>query len=299
MKSPFNLFPLVMLMLLSACQQQEQPQIQEETHRLVWHTLQADLPGDGTPQTRTVLDASDDTKILWGQRESISIFTGDGSNMTQPNIFCMAENDMSQCQAMLSKARANNYSRISLLTRDGKKDDYAASFQQYYAYMAREMDMTVEATYMFENKAEMEQGLNQALEVQRISPTPGVLFFVPSSRQDILDFDEIVGRNERFDEIKVVCTDMAYDFSLEGKLNNYNYEGTALAARPCEGFDIAWRTRFGDDLPGGYAQLYDCFYLLAMAVAAVEAKDAESVREAIISLTSSDKALYTAGLPQE
>lgn len=213
-----------------------------------------------------------------------------GSNMTQPNIFCMAENDMSQCQAMLSKARANNYSRISLLTRDGKKDDYAASFQQYYAYMAREMDMDVEATYMFENKAEIEQGLHQALEVQRTSPTPGVLFFVPSSRQDMLDFDEIVGRNESFDEIKIVCTDMAYDFSLEGKLKNYNYEGTALAARPCEGFDIAWHTRYGNDLPGGYAQLYDCFYLLAMAVAAVDAGDAASVREAIISLTSSDKA---------
>ena len=68
-----------------------------------------------------------------------------GSNMTEPNIFCLAENDMAQCQAMLSKARANNYSRISLISRDGKEDDYAASFQQFYAYMAREMDMDVEA----------------------------------------------------------------------------------------------------------------------------------------------------------
>ena len=70
-----------------------------------------------------------------------------GSNMTDPNIYCLAENDMAQCQAMLSKARANNYSRISLISRDGKKDDYAASFQQFYAYMAREMDMLVEETY--------------------------------------------------------------------------------------------------------------------------------------------------------
>ena len=31
-----------------------------------------------------------------------------GSNMTDPNVFCLAENDMAQCQAMLSKARANN-----------------------------------------------------------------------------------------------------------------------------------------------------------------------------------------------
>lgn len=35
-----------------------------------------------------------------------------GSNMTEANLFCLAENDMSQCMAMLSKARANNYGRI-------------------------------------------------------------------------------------------------------------------------------------------------------------------------------------------
>ena len=57
---------------------------------------------------------------------------------------------------MRSKARANNYSRISLISRDGKADDYAASFQSYYAYMAREMDMEVEETYFYENKAELE-----------------------------------------------------------------------------------------------------------------------------------------------
>ncbi len=84
-----------------------------------------------------------------------------GSNMTEPNVFCLAENDMAQCQAMLSKARANNYSRISLISRDGKKDDYAASFQQFYAYLAREMDMTVEETYFYENKAELESAVQR------------------------------------------------------------------------------------------------------------------------------------------
>lgn len=213
-----------------------------------------------------------------------------GSNMTDPNIFCMAENDMSQCMAMLSKARVNNYGRISLLSRDGKKDDYAASFQQHYAYLAREMNMDVEATYFYGNAAEMDQGLRKALEAEQTSITPGVLFFVPSSRQDMLDFDAIVGRSDGFNDMTIVCTDMAYDFAMEGQLKNYNYEGTALAARPGEGFDIAWNTRYGTDLPNGYAQLYDCFYLLAMAAAAVEEGNADTVREAILALTSGEKA---------
>ena len=113
-----------------------------------------------------------------------------GSNMGEPNIFCLAENDMAQCQAMLSKARANNYSRISLISRDGKADDYAASFQSYYAYMAREMDMEVEETYFYENKAELEAALQKAVAAEEEAPFPGVLFFVPSSARDMLDFDD-------------------------------------------------------------------------------------------------------------
>jgi hypothetical protein len=193
-----------------------------------------------------------------------------GSNMTEPNIFCLAENDMAQCQAMLSKARANNYSRISLISRDGKVDDYAASFQSYYAYMAREMDMEVEETYFYENKAELEAALQKAIAAEEEAPFPGVLFFVPSSARDMLDFYEALKLNEDSQYLSIVCTDMAYDLSLEGKLKNYDYVGTALASRPGEGFDVAWKSRYGTVLPGGYAQLYDCFYLLAMAAAVVE-----------------------------
>ena len=190
-----------------------------------------------------------------------------GSNMTESNVFCLAENDMAQCQAMISKARANNYSRISLISRDGKKDDYAASFQQFYAYMAREMDMEVEETYFFENKAELKAAIQKAIAVEEEAPYPGVLFFVPSSAQDMLDFDEAIKLSEDSEYLSIVCTDMAYDLSLEGKLKNYNYEGTALSSRPGEGFDVAWKSRCGTLLPGGYAQLYDCFYLVALAAA--------------------------------
>ena len=191
---------------------------------------------------------------------------------------------------MLSKARANNYARISLISRDGKEDDYAASFQQFYAYMAREMDMEVEETYFYSNKGELEGAIKKAVEIEEEAPFPGVLFFVPSSARDLLDFDDALMLSEDSEYLSIVCTDMAYDLSLEGKLKNYNYEGTALSSRPGEGFDVAWKSRYGTILPGGYAQLYDCFYLAALAAAEVEEGRAESVREAIVNLTSGDKA---------
>ena len=213
-----------------------------------------------------------------------------GSNMTEPNVFCLTENDMAQCQAMLSKARANNYARISLISRDGKVDDYAASFQAYYAYMAREMDMEVEETYFYSDKGELAAAIQKAIAVEEEAPFPGVLFFVPSSAQDMLDFDEALQLNEDSQYLSIVCTDMAYDLSLEGKLKNYDYVGTALASRPGEGFDVAWKSRYGTVLPGGYAQLYDCFYLVALTAELVESGDAPSVREALIKLTSGSKA---------
>ena len=213
-----------------------------------------------------------------------------GSNMTEPNIFCLSENDMAQCQAMLSKARANNYARISLISRDGKEDDYAASFQQFYAYMAREMDMEVEETYFYSNKEELAEAVKKAIAVEEDAPFPGVLFFVPSSARDMLDFDEAIRLSEDSEYLSIVCTDMAYDLSLEGKLKNYDYVGTALSSRPGEGFDVAWKSRYGTVLPGGYAQLYDCFYLLTMAAAVVECGDAGTVREALVKLTSGSKA---------
>ena len=213
-----------------------------------------------------------------------------GSNMTDPNVFCLAENDMAQCQAMLSKARANNYSRISLISRDGKVDDYAASFQAYYAYMAREMDMEVEETYFYSDKGELAAAIQKAIAVEEEAPFPGVLFFVPSSERDMLDFDDALQLNEDSQYLSIVCTDMAYDLSLEGKLKNYDYVGTALASRPGEGFDVAWKSRYGTVLPSGYAQLYDCFYLVALAAGLVESGDAPSVREALIKLTSGSKA---------
>lgn len=213
-----------------------------------------------------------------------------GSNIDVPNIFCLAENDMAQCQAILSKVRANNYIRISLLSRDGKADDYAASFQQYYAYMAREMDMMVEATYLYGSREEMGQELRKAMEAEQNAPFPGVLIFVPSSAQDMKVFDELIGSYDDPGYLNVMCPDMAYDPAMEGQLRSYNYEGTCLGARPVEGFDVAWKARYGSNLPGGYAQLFDCFYLVALAAELVKNGGALSVREAIVKLTSGKKA---------
>ena len=71
--------PALVLLLLPACRQQEVPVIPEvtdvpETPDLVEYTLHASAPG-----TRTVLDGTNDKKILWSDEESISVLY-DGVN---------------------------------------------------------------------------------------------------------------------------------------------------------------------------------------------------------------------------
>ena len=74
-----HIVPALVLLLLPACRQQEVPVIPEvtdvpETPDLVEYTLHASAPG-----TRTVLDGTNDKKILWSEEESISVLYNDGN----------------------------------------------------------------------------------------------------------------------------------------------------------------------------------------------------------------------------
>ena len=72
MKTFRHILPLLIL-LLPACQRQE------EAPALVEYTLYASMPSDEDPATRTVVDGTNDKKILWSARESISVLYGGGN----------------------------------------------------------------------------------------------------------------------------------------------------------------------------------------------------------------------------
>ena len=76
-------FIIPFLILLTACQKQESPVTPEV--ELVEHTLYASTPDADAPQTRTIVDAFNDKKILWTARESISILSGGGNYLFQGN----------------------------------------------------------------------------------------------------------------------------------------------------------------------------------------------------------------------
>ena len=85
------------LLFLPACQRHESPLTPEPSvetelpvQELVEHTLYASTPGEDEPQTRTTLDELNDRKVLWSNREYISILSGDGNYMFRGNNNALA-----------------------------------------------------------------------------------------------------------------------------------------------------------------------------------------------------------------
>ena len=111
------------------------------------------------------------------------------------------------------------------------------------------------------------------------APENAALFFVPASLDDMLAFDKIIAANQGKPMPHIYCSDLAHDPSLEGKLQGGPYEGFSLGAQ--DSFYASWKSRFGYELPGGYAQFYDCVSLVADAAMRVENGSAKSVREAL------------------
>ena len=206
------------------------------------------------------------------------------SNKRDPNIFCLAQDDLAQCEAILNKAIAYGAHAVSILSRDGKKDDYAASFQQFFTFLALERGIPVDVSLIYDSADEILPLLRENYEDWDMSET--LLLFVPSSTEDMLAFDQAVttvgGKLPR-----LFCTDIAHEPSLQGKLKGGPYEGFSLGAE--EGFADAWKARYRSTLPGGYAQLYDCLYLVATAAVLVQEGLEKSFQPAIQTIVSSWK----------
>lgn len=208
------------------------------------------------------------------------------SNKRDPNIFCMAQDDIAQCDAVLNKARKLGAEYLFILSRDGKTDDYAASFQQFFAFLAVEYGLYVDTNLIYELPEDIDMMMQACFNIEGADFSNCLLLFVPSSTEDMLAFDKAVQRIDKPLPI-IYCADVAHEPSLEGKLTGGPYNGFSLGA--VEGFPEAWKARYGSTLPGGYAQMYDCVYMLGAAITMIQNGQAKNVREALQGLFSAWK----------
>lgn len=212
-----------------------------------------------------------------------------GSNRTAPNIFCMSESDLAQCQAILSViSRQMWVSRVLLMSRQDDSDDYVTSFTAYLPFLAAELGFTKIQVCPFQDKESM-RGQVKAIAAQKSADkfVSGICF-VPSTIQEMLWLDEIlteegIVQDEGFSFPRIYCTDIASNDVLERQLK-HEYEGIALCGSPESGFPAMRKAFSGKEIQSGYAQFYDCFTLLGMALAHKETAGLETVREAIVAV---------------
>ena len=220
-----------------------------------------------------------------------------GSNKTAPNIFCMSESDLAQTQAMLSIIRRQSMvNRIFLLSRGRDADDYTFSFTSYASFFTTELKFNSLTEYVFGDKESLRSRVKRIHESTFVFPfIMPLVFFVPSSIEDmlmlneVLDEEGIIVGSEAGDLYKkgffpsIFCTDIGCNPLLEGKLT-HEFQGIALCGDPESGFPAARRATTGREVQNGYAQLYDSFTLLALALAHKETAQLETVREAIVAV---------------
>ncbi|MBR3405462.1 MAG: hypothetical protein IKG92_00975 [Bacteroidales bacterium] len=210
-----------------------------------------------------------------------------GSNKSAPNIFCMTESDLAQCQALLSVISRQMWcSRVLLMSRQDDSDDYVTSFNAYLPFLATELDFAKIETYPFTDKESMREQVRAINQLGTLTTFISGLFFVPSTAQDMLWLDEILSeegivQDEGVNFPRIYCPDMASSDYLEERLQ-HEYEGIALCGSPESGFPAMRKALSGKEIQSGYAQLYDCFTLLGLALAHKETAGKETVREAIV-----------------
>ena len=218
-------------------------------------------------------------------------------NKKVPTVFCMSESDLAQTQAMLNILRKQYISdRIILLSRGTEADDYVSSFASYLPFMATELRFHSVKSYVFEDKESLRESIQSINALSPWVKFSSLIFFVPSTTQDMLMLDQIINEegislgyedgqkpvDARFFPY-VFCPDLACNATLEGKLT-HDYRGIALCGDPESGFPTTRRALTGREIQSGYAQLYDCFTLLGLALAHMETAGLETLREAIVAV---------------
>lgn len=207
------------------------------------------------------------------------------TNKSEPNIFCLAQSDVTQCEAVIAKAKQDGVKTFLMLCRSGEVSDYSASFEQNIIFLCLEAKLEDCGYANYDNKEHLEMLMDVMISMEEEYGDLG-FFFVPSSVQDMLDFDKIMTAYKGKGNLwPVYCADIAHLPQLESQLSAGPYEGFSLGAT--ESFKNAWNARFGTALPGGYAQLYDCVGMVAAAASKVENGSAKTVREALEDLVFS------------
>ena len=176
-------------------------------------------------------------------------------SVTSPFLWSLAETDVTQCQALLSKVQDRSLRTVALLTPD---DVYGRTFEEWIPFEASDMGLQLVEQRIYADTAQLRQEASLVMK----SGADCVIAAVhdASEARLLLDVKTQAGEGAP----RVMLADRAYteEFrNMAPQMPDTGVEGVALYADPATGFEESYRQHFSIELMDLNAQVYDAVAL--------------------------------------
>lgn len=169
-------------------------------------------------------------------------------------LWCLTENDISQCEVLLTRAIQKGAKTVSLLTNE---EEYGMTFWDWFAFQAQELDLTVHSIEKYDSSNVTEK-MNKLL-----NEDTDYLICIPSNK-DIAKQMNDCRRARTGQRPELLFSDVAYitpkDITFEGM------EGISQTHDPQSGFHITYEVKFDEEPSYGSAHYFDAITLAGLAI---------------------------------
>lgn len=169
-------------------------------------------------------------------------------------LWCLTENDISQCEVLLTRAMQKGSKKVSLLTSD---DEYGTTFMDWFAFQAQELGLQTGSVEQY-NEQDVTEKMNRLLNEES-----DCLICVPRTKDITIQMNECRRKHTNLYPF-LLFSDVAYitpkDMTFEGM------EGITQTHNPQSGFPLAYEARFGTIPDYGGAHFYDAVSLAGLAI---------------------------------
>ena len=191
-------------------------------------------------------------------------------------LWCLTENDISQCEVLLTHALQKGAKSVSLLTCD---NIYGQTFLDWFAFQAKELGLEVHSVEVYG-----EENIRETMESLLAEDTDCVIC-VSSGNEATRQMNEL-RRNRTKSRPFLLFSDGAFlmtpDDTYEG------IEGVVQIQDPQSGFHIAYETRYGSQPEYGSAHFYDAVLLSGLGILEADLSESRDLNVALRKIVSGD-----------
>lgn len=192
-------------------------------------------------------------------------------------LWCLTENDISQCEILLTRALQKGAKTVSLLTSN---DEYGTTFLDWFAFQAKELGLETHSIEQYD-----EQNLSEKMN-RLLNEDTDCLICIPRTKEITIQMNEC-RRNRTQAGPFLLFSDVAYitpkDATFEGM------EGITSTYNPQSGFPLTYEDRFGEAPAYGNAHFFDAVILAGLAIMQSDLNGTTDLNESLREIVSGNE----------